>query len=734
MKLNQSVGHFSEIRSIPNNALLRAISTWSISLRRIQVSRLATALSLVGLLLLSIGTQGTLAQGCLWGLPTAINPPQRATFGGPGGTGSFGIFYESCPEEQFGSAAPEDSWLHITSVNQTGTRVDYRVDALDRLGTRTGHIKVITNLGTQLRFEVFQERVPAPCPIEQYSIEPDARFDTSREGGQKAFTVRTTYNYCAWGLSVTNQGAIDLELRNPNDNTLMYPINGAFPSFVGTASFITKVGANQYAQPGAATILVSAGNKSIPILVTQPPACSYSATINNQSFGVPGGTGSISVSTNAGDCPWSASTSTGWITLNSGQTGTGNGIVGFTVSANTGVQRTGLVCAAHSCYIIRQEGKPCYFSVKVDPSSLSFTKDGGSRSATVTTSDPACQWSVDGAPEWISFAIISGQGTQTFSCNVLANKTTTSRTATVKIAGTPFIFTQQPGDPLPDANDIVMVQKSGGMSGMTELSALSALSTYNGFSAKDLPTGFLYTGDDWTFQLADWNRDGHLDLIGIHKNGTPSGKTEVHILSGASGFTDYILHIATPLEPTFDNWDFIVADWDRDGHPDLIGIKKQGTHSGTTEIHILSGASQFTQFVLHTKTALSLTDSNYAFAMADWDRDGHLDLFMIKKAGTGTGTTEVHVLSGKSNFSQFILHTGTALHQTDGNWEFILADWNRDGRPDLIGIAKKATGSGATEVHILSGARSFGQFILHTRTALGEVGKEYQFVTVGKIK
>ena len=416
-------------------------------------------------------------------------------------------------------------------------------------------------------------------------------------------------------------------------------------------------------------------------------------------------------------------------------------------------------------------------SVSLDPASLSFAKDGGSRSVTVTALASTCQWSISGAPEWIQFAKLSGQGTQVFSCNVLANNGTSSRSATVVIAGASFNFSQeapspsvgggssigntppcasvstrslsfssmggsktidvstnqstcswdvtnssytpwltvnsrhgmgnqtvtittaanndqrsrhvtlniggqlvevtQAAPPLPNAYDIVVVQKTGTMSGRAELSALSALATYNNYSAKALATGFHYTGDEWTFQMADWDHDGHLDLIGVHKNGTPSGKTEVHILSGASGFT---------------------------------------------------------QYSLHTRTALSLTNANHAFAMADWDRDGHLDLFMIQKAGTGSGTTEVHILSGKSNFSQFILHTRTALQQSDGNWEFIVADWNRDGRPDLIGIAKKATGSGMTEVHILVGASSFDQFILHTRTALGEVGREYQFVMIGKIK
>ena len=48
-------------------------------------------------------------------------------------------------------------------------------------------------------------------------------------------------------------------------------------------------------------------------------------------------------------------------------------------------------------------------------------------------------------------------------------------------------------------------------------------------------------------------------------------------------------------------------------------------------------------------------------------------------------------------YQEFILHTGTALHETDATFEFLLAD-NRD----LFAIKKSKTGSHSTEVHVLS--------------------------------
>ncbi len=58
---------------------------------------------------------------------------------------------------------------------------------------------------------------------------------------------------------------------------------------------------------------------------------------------------------------------------------------------------------------------------------------------------------------------------------------------------------------------------------------------------------------------------------------------------------------------------------------------------------------------------------------------------------------------GASNFQRFVLQTGTALHETDATFDFGLADWNRDGAPDLVTVKKSNTGTNSTEVHILGG-------------------------------
>jgi len=57
-------------------------------------------------------------------------------------------------------------------------------------------------------------------------------------------------------------------------------------------------------------------------------------TVSNTLVG-PGGTGTFTVTANSGGCTWQATTSTPWITITSGASGSGIGVVGFSASLNT---------------------------------------------------------------------------------------------------------------------------------------------------------------------------------------------------------------------------------------------------------------------------------------------------------------------------------------------------------------------------------------------------------------
>ena len=231
-----------------------------------------------------------------------------------------------------------------------------------------------------------------------------------------------------------------------------------------------------------------------------------------------------------------------------------------------------------------------------------------------------------------------------------------------------------------------------------------------------------------SFHMADWDNDGIEDLIAIKKNNTGTKSTEIHILSGASRFQQFLLHTGSALHETNEeDFDFEVGDWDKDGILDLFAIKKSHTGTNSTEVHILSGASNFQRFIFQSGTGLLESNADIEFEVADWDKDGVLDLIAIKKNNTGTHNTEIRILSGASQFQQFILQIGTGLHETRDDFTFEVVDWDKDNTLDLVAIKKRGTGTNSTEIHVLSGASTFKNFILNSGTALPETGDGFVF-------
>jgi uncharacterized repeat protein (TIGR02543 family) len=98
------------------------------------------------------------------------------------------------------------------------------------------------------------------------------------------------------------------------------------------------------------------GSKNITANFTHiPSSCSYTLSSGGRSFTLPGGTGSVPITTSRADCPWSASSSAAWITITSGSSGTGDGTVNYTVAANdTGFSRNGTITVDGQTYTVTQ--------------------------------------------------------------------------------------------------------------------------------------------------------------------------------------------------------------------------------------------------------------------------------------------------------------------------------------------------------------------------------------------
>lgn len=271
-------------------------------------------------------------------------------------------------------------------------------------------------------------------------------------------------------------------------------------------------------------------------------------------------------------------------------------------------------------------------------------------------------------------------------------------------------------------SDLYAVNKQGTTN--TEVHALSASSTFKNFT-KHLSTTFAKAGTSvaWTFLFGDYNGDGVVDMYGIYKIPT-AGKTEVHVMNGVGNYKTSLFSGPTALGNTGSDarWVYQLADYNLDGKLDLYAINRMGTTM--TEVHILDGATNYQTFLLQTSTALGKTGTNnsWKFDLADANSDGVPDLFAINKAA-GATATEVFVLSGAGGFKTFLSSTSTILGKTgtDNLWDFKVSDYNNDGKIDVYAI-KKQTPGGKTEVHVLNGATNYQSYLVNVATGLGVTG------------
>jgi hypothetical protein len=172
----------------------------------------------------------------------------------------------------------------------------------------------------------------------------------------------------------------------------------------------------------------------------------------------------------------------------------------------------------------------------------------------------------------------------------------------------------------------------------------------------------------------------------------------------------------------------ILADWNADTNPDMVVVQQNGTVTGKTEVRIVNGAYKLQNLLLDTATPLGATDARHEFSMADWNFDGRPDLVVTQKSGTASGHTEVRVLDGASNLQRFLQESVTVLGPTAECHAFSAADWNADGRPDLAVIQKCGTASGNTEVRILDGASNFQRYLQESATPIGRTDARHSFM------
>lgn len=163
-----------------------------------------------------------------------------------------------------------------------------------------------------------------------------------------------------------------------------------------------------------------------------------SLTISPQSVSTPASGASGTVSVTAGtSVTWTAVPSEGWIVITSGASGTGNGTVGYTISANaTGVARSATIAIGTATFTVNQEasaGPP----VQLNPTQQHWTAAGTNAGVFTVTASGA--WSATSFVDWVVINSVVGNEVR---YSVAANASISGRTGTITVNSTVFTVIQ----------------------------------------------------------------------------------------------------------------------------------------------------------------------------------------------------------------------------------------------------------------------------------------------------
>lgn len=254
-------------------------------------------------------------------------------------------------------------------------------------------------------------------------------------GGQGSFQVETSAG-CGWTVSAAVPW--------------ITITSGTGGTGIGTVQF--TVAANS--GPARSGAISAAGGT---FTVTQGGGCSYALSPASQTVPGGGGTGTVNVSAGSG-CGWSATSNAAWLSITSGEKGSGNGSVAFTAAAHSGPARSGTLTVAGQTFTV-QQAESCASIITPEQASV----DGAGGTLHVTVSSPAgCAWAALSNDPWITVASGEhGSGDGTVQLVVAANAGA-ARSATPTIAGHPFTVHQGSGCSFAVAPDRAVAPAAGG--------------------------------------------------------------------------------------------------------------------------------------------------------------------------------------------------------------------------------------------------------------------------------
>jgi hypothetical protein len=262
-------------------------------------------------------------------------------------------------------------------------------------------------------------QAPAPC---RFEVSP--RTLTLGRAGAAAPLAVTAGVGCAWTAT-------------PDATWLtVNPASGTGPATV-TVVAPANPGLVRISSVTVAGIVVVTSQEAFT-----PANCQSTLQPASATAAATGGPGpSVSVTLPSG-CNWTAQSSVSWLTVTSDASGDSPGVVNFTVAANTGAQRSGVLSIAGQAFTVTQAAAPAPCSFNVAPTTLAAPAGGGALVGITVTTASGCAWTATSQAPWLTFGS-SASGSGSGSVQLLAaSNSGAARSAIATIAATTVNVTQ----------------------------------------------------------------------------------------------------------------------------------------------------------------------------------------------------------------------------------------------------------------------------------------------------
>jgi hypothetical protein len=315
----------------------------------------------------SSSTQSVTAPSTTKCAVTAAAAP--TTFPAAGGKGTVTI---STNRDCQWTASAAASWIQLgeSAGGQGDSTVDFTVGANADPSARMAAIAV----GDQ---QVGITQDAAAC-----SFTVNTNHDSiAAAGGQRAIHVTASSGKCTWTAR--------------SDADWLTIAAGAQGSGNGDVNYEARMTTG----PARDGTLEVAGQR---VTVSQASGCRVAIAPASQSFATAGGPGNISVTTTAG-CTWSAASDAPWLAITSGASGSGAGMVAFSVEASEmGIPaRTGTIAIGEQAFTASQAaGPPCTYTI--DAQSQYFPASPAYLWSFAITTGRFCSWTVSSNVPWVT--------------------------------------------------------------------------------------------------------------------------------------------------------------------------------------------------------------------------------------------------------------------------------------------------------------------------------------------